>query len=279
MPEHSYRIYKKAKEKGLPAQIYYHQNGHGGEPPLTMMNRWFTRYLHGVENEVEKDAKAWIVRENDDKKNPTPYEDYPNPAATPVTLYLQGGAPERGGLSLEKKTGQGIETLVDNFSFSGATLAKAEHTHHRLLYVTPTLSKDIHLSGTPKVSISLASNKVAANLSVWLVSLPWNDQKTAKITDNIITRGWADPQNHSSLSQSEPLVPGQYYQVTFDLMPDDQVIPKGQQIALMIFSSDREFTLWPDPGTELSVELDKTSLTIPVVGGVTNWNKAVKSNE
>lgn len=279
MPEHSYRIYKAAKEKGLPTQIYYHQNGHGGEPPLTMMNRWFTRYLHGVENEVEKDAKAWIVRENDDKKNPTPYEDYPNPEVAPITLYLERGAPERGGLSLEKKTGQGIETLVDNFSFSGATLAKAEHTHHRLLYVTPTLSKDIHLSGTPKVSISLASNKVAANLSVWLVSLPWNDQKTAKITDNIITRGWADPQNHSSLSQSEPLVPGQYYQVTFDLMPDDQVIPKGQQIALMIFSSDREFTLWPDPGTELSVELDKTSLTIPVVGGVTNWNKAVKSNE
>ena len=35
MPEHSYRIYKKAKEMGLPAQIYYHQYGHGGPPPGT----------------------------------------------------------------------------------------------------------------------------------------------------------------------------------------------------------------------------------------------------
>ena len=50
-------------------------------------------------------------------------------------------------------------------------------------------------------------------------------------------------------------------------MPDDQIIPKGQQIGLLIFSSDCEFTLWPQPGTELTIDLDNTSLTIPVVGG------------
>ena len=50
MPEHSYRIYAAAKEKGVPTQVYYHQNGHGGPPPMKMMNRWFTRYLHGQEN-------------------------------------------------------------------------------------------------------------------------------------------------------------------------------------------------------------------------------------
>ena len=63
MPEHSYRIYKQAKEQGIPSQIFYHQNGHGGPPPFSMMNKWFTRYLHGIENNVEDDAKAWIVRE------------------------------------------------------------------------------------------------------------------------------------------------------------------------------------------------------------------------
>jgi len=87
------------------------------------------------------------------------------------------------------------------------------------------------------------------------------------ITDNIITRGWADPQNHESLTESEPLVPGAYYEVTFELQPDDQIIRAGQQIGLMIFSSDREFTLWPTPGTELTVDLDGTSLTLPIVGG------------
>jgi X-Pro dipeptidyl-peptidase len=40
----------------------------------------------------------------------------------------------------------------------------------------------------------------------------------------------------------------------------------------MIFSSDREFTLWPEPGTKLTVDLDGTKLMLPVVGG----NKGMK---
>ncbi len=267
MPEHSYRIYKKAKEMGLPVQIYYHQNGHGGPPPLSMMNRWFTRYLYGIENGVENDPKAWIVRENDKKDNPTPYADYPNPDAKDIKLYLSAGAPAKGKLTPVKPKKQGTETLVDNYSFSGASLAKAETTEHRLLYVTEPLSKDVHISGVPKIKIKLASSKPAANLSVWLVSLPWTDALNTKITDNIITRGWADPQNHSSLTESEPLVPNKFYEMEFELMPDDQIIPKGQQIGLMIFSSDKEFTLWPEPGTKLTVDLDGTELTLPVVGG------------
>jgi X-Pro dipeptidyl-peptidase len=32
-------------------------------------------------------------------------------------------------------------------------------------------------------------------------------------------------------------------------------------------SSDREFTLWPRAGTELTVDLDASSFSIPIVGG------------
>ena len=42
----------------------------------------------------------------------------------------------------------------------------------------------------------------------------------------------------------------------------------------MIFSSDRDFTLWPKPGTELTIDLDATSLTLPVVGGSGVFAKA-----
>jgi X-Pro dipeptidyl-peptidase len=276
MPEHSYRIYEAAKAKGLPSQIYYHQNGHGGPPPMKIMNRWFTRYLHGIENGVENDARAWIVRENDERDNPTAYADYPNPAAADVRLYLNPGAPEKGNLSTVKSKGQGTEKLVDNYSFTGASLAQAELTNHRLLYVTPTLSEDVHISGTAKVTVTLSSSKSAANLSVWLVSLPWSDGRKTKITDNIITRGWADPQNHISLTKSEPLVPGQFYEVSFDLMPDDQIISKGQQIGLMIFSSDKEYTLWPAPGTELTIDLDATTIQLPIVRGTEAFSTAIK---
>lgn len=279
VPEHTNRIYQALKANGVPVHVYYHQGGHGGPPPFEMMNKWFTHYLYGVENDVEKGPKAWIVRENDNRNNPTPYEDYPNPEASPVKLYLKAGAPQQGELSTTQVSGQGEETLVDNYSFSGSVLAQAEWTTHRLIYLTPVLSSDVHLSGTTSISIRLASSKPAANLSVWMVSLPWSNSRNIKITDNIITRGWADPQNYRSLTESEPLVPGRFYEMTFNLQPDDQIIPAGQQIGLMIFSSDRDFTLWPKPGTELTIDLDATTIQIPVVGGTDAYANAIKQKK
>jgi X-Pro dipeptidyl-peptidase len=273
MPEHSVRIYEAAKAKGLPVQAYFHQGGHGGPPPIKQMNRWFTRYLYGVDNGVEKDPRSWIVREADAREQPTSYADYPHPEAKPMTLHLSGQGAQTGQLLPAATPDQGTQTLTDNFSFSGASLAKAEWTNHRLLFATPKLTEPVHLSGTASIKIRVSSNKPAANLSVWLVSLPWTNSE--RITDDVITRGWADPQNHGSLEKSQPLVPCQFYDLNFTLQPDDQVIQAGEQIGLMIFSSDRDFTLWPDPGTELTVDLDATSLMLPVVGGDAAWGKAV----
>ena len=275
MPEHSVRIYQAIKEKGVPCQAYFHQGGHGGPPPMEMMNRWFTRYLFDVENGVEKDPKAWIVREDDKRLKPTPYKDYPNPEAESVSLFLRAGGNQSGSLSLVQfKKKQNPEVLVDDVSLMGRELASAEDSKHRLLYTTPELKAPVHISGTPKLKIRLSSSKPAANLSVWLVSLPW--ENSGKITDNIITRGWADPQNHESLTESKPLVPGEFYELSFSLQPDDHVIRKGQKIGLMIFSSDREFTLWPEAGTELTVDINATKLEIPVVGGKSALSESFK---
>jgi len=275
MPEHSYRISKRAKEMGIPTQIYYHQNGHGGPPPMKMMNRWFTRYLHGIENGVENDAKAWIVRENDSRQYPTAYTDYPNPEATPVALYINAGTSSYGRLSLENSSSKGQETFSDNASFSATSLAQSTSSNHRLLYVSDILKEDLHISGLASITVKAASSKPAVNLSVYLVSLPWNKNKGAKITENIITRGWADLQNNSSLSKSSPLIPGKFYKMTFDFQPDDQIIKKGQQIGLMLFSSDSEYTLLPKPGTELTIDLKETMITLPIVGGENAFKKAV----
>lgn len=275
MPEHSYRIYKKAEEMGLPTQIYYHQNGHGGPPPLTMMNRWFTKYLHGIDNKVTDGPKAFVVRENDARDQPTAYTNFPNPEAKPVVMYTTKGAPIAGKLTLNKTQGLTKESLVDNYNIHATDLAKTKGSASRLLYTTPVLKEPVHISGTAKIKVKIASSKPAANLSVYLVSLPWNENRNAKITDNIITRGWADPQNHSSITNGTPLVPGTFYSLSFNLMPDDQIIPAGQQIGLLIFSSDADFTLHPKPGTILTFDISATELTLPIVGGTTSFTHAI----
>ena len=83
--------------------------------------------------------------------------------------------------------------------------------------------------------------------------------------------------NYNAMERGRPLAPGQLYTLTFDLQPDDQIIAAGQRIGLMIFSSDRDFTLWPDPGTELTIDLAGTSLELPLVGGVAAFRHAVET--
>jgi X-Pro dipeptidyl-peptidase len=236
------------------------------------MNRWFTRYLYGVQNGVEKDPRAWIVREHASPAEPTPYPDYPNPEAKPMTLFATRGGAELGGLSAERAPGQGRESLRDDAAISGAQLAAAAPSPNRLLYASPALKEPVHFSGIGRVSLRLAADRPAANLSVWIVSLPWTDSRSPN--DDIVTRGWADPENAQSLTTSKPLVPGHFVDLAFDLEPDDQIVPAGERIGWMVFSSDRDFTLWPAPGTELTLDLDACTLTLPVVGGAEAWARA-----
>ena len=283
VPEHSVRISNAIKGR-VPLVQYFHQGGHGGNPPFELMNKWFTRFLYGVKNGVEDGPKAYIVREGE--RAPTEYPDYPHPDASMVSLYLRSGGNTRGDLSLFPVNGLSKhETIIDDVAFDAPTLAKSADSPNRLVYATPELKEAIHISGTVRVTIKLASSTAAANLSVYLVQLPWTDGRIG--TDNLITRGWADPQNAASLAKGgnfdsmakgTPLVPGQFVTLTFDLQPDDQVIPAGKRIALMIMSSDKDFTLWPTAGTKLTVDLNATRIEIPIVGGAAAFEKAVTAN-
>ena len=281
MPDHSIRIFRELRAQGKTARLYLHQGQHGGPPPHEMMNRWFTHYLYGVENGVEQEPRSWIVREDADRDHPTPYADYPNPGASPVTLFPVSGGRGTGSLTTEREYWSGTETVIDNVSFGAQTLATAEWTEHRLLFASPVLTDSLHLSGTARVTIRASADRPAVNLSVYLVSLPWTERRTWRgetiRQGGLITRGWADLQNHASLTESEPLVPGEFVTMTLDVEPDDQVVPAGQRIGFMIFSSDRDFTLWPRPGAEITVDLDGSSVTLPVVGGLAAWQSATGS--
>ena len=285
MPSHSVRIYEAMKARGLPVSMYLHQGGHGGDPPVEMVNRWFTHYLYGVENGVGSDAPVWIVSNTAAAAAragqpgvttaPVPFASFPAPGSAPVRLYPSGDGSGIGALTLRPARGTG--SSADDAAVTGSASAAAPQSTHRLLFATAPLTDSLRISGTPRVTLRVSADRPAANLSVWLVTLPYDSARIgAASRAGVVTRGWADIQNHASLTRGgifessrrgEPLVPGRFYDLTFDLEPDDQVIPAGKQLGIMIMSSDPEFTLWPRAGARLTVDLAGTSFTVPVVGG------------
>lgn len=209
---------------------------------------------------------------------PTPFASFPVPGSVPVVFHPTAGGQAVAALSLNS-TAKGADTLIDDVAFSGGADATAEQSTHRLLYATPLLTDTLHISGTPKVTLRIASSAPAANLSVWLVMLPFDTLRVGSESQRgVITRGWADIQNYRSLTKGgnyasmlpgEKLVPGEFYDLTFDLQPDDEFVPPGKRLAVMVMSSDREFTLWPRAGTSLTLDLAHSSFVIPIVGGTT----------
>ena len=110
---------------------------------------------------------------------------------------------------------------------------------HRLLYATPELTAPLHLSGTPRVTHPPGVEQ-AGGEPVGVAGACCRGPTGRSAPANLITRGWADPQNHRSLTNG-----GNYDSrrprraararassttLTFDLQPDDQIIPAGKRI-------------------------------------------------
>jgi X-Pro dipeptidyl-peptidase len=274
-PRHAARLWEALKAHRVPAAIWWHQGGHGDrinqvrQPAWRdALNRFWTHYLFGIENGAMAGPKAIVERENNEWAE---YADWPVPGSARTSVWLvPGGGEAPGRLSIEvTKRPEAIEqSFVDDSSIDAADLAAASQSSHRLLYQTPPLAAPVHVSGIPDVRLQLSFSAPAAIVSAMLV-----DYRAAG-PPFIVTRGWADPQNHLSLRRTLPIVPGRFYTVEFELQPHDYIFPAGSRIGLMVLSSDRLFTLRPPPGTRLTLRLRESWLMLPVVGGRATLSKA-----
>ena len=333
MTEQAAQLNAVLKAQNTPRLFYFHQDGHGGDPPDFLTNLWFTKYLWGVDNGVETLPRSWVVREpafcpprsttvvgshsntatltvassapfrvgltlnvgssattrvirnipdathvtlttavsvangtaleaRCGPPNPTPYADWPDPAAADAVLKLSGGSGLRGGLTLGAGSGAPV-TFTDNSRVGDTTLLNATSSANRLLYVTEPLPENVRISGSPRVSLRAAFSKPKANLSVALVSLP---ESTGPST--FLTRGWMDPENRTSDAVTEAVTPGTFYTLTFALQPKDAIVAAGRRLGLMVFSSDRQYTIRPEPGTQVTLDPAASTLTLPVIGNL-----------
>jgi X-Pro dipeptidyl-peptidase len=250
----------------VPRKIWLHYGGHGGpgtdDYQLTL-NRWMDYWLFGVDNGIMDEPRAKVQRPDGHYDQ---YADWPAPGATPTTLHLGAtNATEPGTLSEKPATGpKPRQSFVDRGKELDpeASLLPGPDTANpnRLVYRTEALSEPAHLSGTPSVSLRASiDNRYAANLTAVLVD--YGPDGSAQV----VTRGWMDPQNRKSAAKSTPLQQGTEYTFTWKLEPDDYVIPAGHRVGLVVMSTDLNFTLRPDPGTQLTVFPAKSEVTLPLV--------------
>ena len=192
------------------------------------------------------------------------YADWPVPGAVATTVTLEpteDNSIGALGLTRTREAKPIFESIVDDSSIDATVLAAATQSPNRLLYQTAALGAPLHISGIPSVSLRMSFNQPSAIVSAMLI-----DYK-ASGTQTIITRGWMDPQNRKSLSETFAIHPGSFYELEFELQPHDYAFAQGSRIGLMLLSTDRLFTLRPPKGAILTLDTTKSTLILPVVGG------------
>src|SRR5699024_4360241 len=264
------------EENDVPRKLWLHQNGHSSpysfrnEEWLTTLNKWFDYWLYDIDNDVMDEPMVDIQRQ--DKSWETD-ENWPNPDAKDNTLYLASNSNEDGSLRYRpvKDSGQ-ANSFSDDASKTADELVQdpLSQIENREVYLTSKLTNAYRLDGTVDVSIKASIDRPVANLTALLVDYGPDEVK-------IVTRGWMDPQNYNSISESEALIPNKQYTFKWNMQPEDYEFKEGHQIGLVIISSDYDYTIRPEPGTNITVYPEQSHITLPLVGDITKEPKSIKN--
>jgi X-Pro dipeptidyl-peptidase len=264
-------------ENDVPRKIWWHQGGHGGPTGDTTyelpdgttsnyddtLNRWMDHWLYGVDNGIEDEPIAIVEREDSAYRT---YQNWPDHRVKDRTYQLNQIDNGVGSLTSSLTSAMAeLQKFVDdgrNRTAEELVQQPTEDDPNRLVFRTDVLDENTRFSGTVTVDLSMSvDNRRDANVTAILVDYGPGGSAS------IVTRGWIDPQNRDSISDSIPLVQGTRYSLRFGMQPDDYVFAAGHRIGLVVISTDYHYTLRPDPGTKLTLDPRASTLTLPVVGG------------
>ncbi|SFB14636.1 X-Pro dipeptidyl-peptidase (S15 family) [Lentibacillus halodurans] len=251
-------------ENDVDRKLWLHQGEHE-EPDYhdwqETKHRWFDYWLYGIENGIMDEPIVDVQREDGTWHQ---QDDWPQDE---TTLHFKAGTDgESGILSVDSIVNNPMDTeyFLDNQSMRDDEIIDDIELSNsdRLAYLSPELTEQVRISGTPEIKIEASIDRPVTNLTALLVDYDGESPE-------IITRGWMDPQNLESSSESVPLTPNQEYTFTWDMQPHDYVFEPRNQIGIVLDQSDWgefQYTIRPDPGAELTVLPALSELTLPIVG-------------
>ncbi|WP_394828051.1 Xaa-Pro dipeptidyl-peptidase [Pendulispora albinea] len=298
--------------RGVPRKIWLSQGAHVDPFDIrraewvSTLHRWFDYWLQGRDNGIMNEPMASIERTPGNWVNePT----WPTPAARESQLQLAWGKGDTGRLDfVQSKAADSTDPVIDTVVFTDdKALTEADavsdpstRKNGRLVFLSRALSRDIRISGRPRVKLTVKVDKPTTEITARLVDYGsatrninylagkgglvnlttescWGEStalddacyidmaQDLKKTDlGVLTRGWVDAAHRNSLTSPSPLDPSKWYDITVPLDSEDSVIPAGHVVGLVIAASDFEMTEPQSTGATLSVDLVTSRLYLPI---------------
>jgi X-Pro dipeptidyl-peptidase len=313
MADHFSKWWYALEKHDVPRKLWLTQTGHVDPFDfrraewVDTLHRWFDFWLLDVQNGIMDEPMADIERAPDVFET---YADWPVPGSDPTRLWFRTastteGEGAAGGFGYVSEKGSETRlTFQDTPSMSRNNILAnlTEPSPNKLVFMSDTLTEDVHISGTPTVELTASVDQEDTNFGAVLVDLGpdtrvnWasnNGITTGTVEDcwgaqsehdeacykqvgkrlvtsdrELVTKGVIDALNLTKRRTATPLVPNQDYPVSFAMLPEDYVFKAGHKIAVVVVGSFSGYSSQADRNrANISVSVKNSRVTLPIVGG------------
>ena len=213
-------------------------NGFDKEPPVRIL--W---EVHDIDGTAPEDANSRrLVKPN----WATTYASWPPPTAKPMTFYMTADgklSPEKPGVAKDNGARgytypMGTELVGDNDQF-----AVRPNATGALSYRTAPMAEDMTLLGFSQLTFYLSSERTDTDVMVVLHDID-EQGNTLYLTRDFLRASLRaiDPKRSNAeetvraFTKSEPLTPGQVYEMKLSIPPLGHVVRKGHSLELAIMA-------------------------------------------
>jgi X-Pro dipeptidyl-peptidase len=305
-------LWREIERRQMPRKIWIHRGAHLNPTSFrltewqSVMHRWMDRWLYDIPNGIMAEPMADIQRPDGTWET---HATWPDAETETVGLNLgPATADVAGTLSTSPTRGDPMQTFTDQVETQAVKIGNAEEARAgRLAFVTPPLSDDVRISGTPTVKVRVSTSTTSALLSALLVDYGAGETVTVSGVDpldlvqascepedlvehtgcaeppevsvaitpeRVLAWGHIDAKNYADLRQGQDLEPGTEYNVRWSTLPSEHVVPAGHRIGLVLTGNYNASPSTYRPrrdstafGSQITVHLNGGRLLLPVVGG------------
>ena len=267
------------------------------------LHRWFDHWLYGIDNGIMAEPRVDIETAKDTW---TTYADWPVPGSAPTDVYLRGTSETTAGVLGATSGGD-----TDSVAWTDAP-GQSENTMlntpegsqaNRRVFLSPVLTHDLHVSGTPEIDIQASLDKPQTNLAALLVDYGagtqvtrsgegvsntnpivrtcWGESSasdngcyievtkpTIPVTQWRVSKGILDSSNRDSLLTPTLAEVGTRYRFRWPTLPAEHVFAAGHRIGVILVGNFSQYgSVNGTTGTRITLDTRLSKVSLPIVGG------------
>jgi len=309
-PDHFSKWWYALQQNHVPSKAYLMQVGHvdpfdvNRQQWVDELHHWYDYWLQGVQNGIMDTPQVTI------ETGPGQWEQdasWPVPGSTPTQVFLQPGD-NAGKLGLAPASGAEQTTTFQDSASQRETAMLASPTTvtaNKRVFLSPVLSHDLRISGTPEVQLDASIDKTETHFGAILVdygpafprvvdninnngvqTLTTSDcwglssatdsacfKDVGELTDTTstawrVSKGVLDADHRTDNTTQTPIAPNTRLPFSWPLLPADYTFKAGHQIGVVIVGSYRDYSTSTDPNqANITFSLKDSRIVLPIVGG------------